>query len=278
VAAPAADQATPPSFPPGLFPSGREPDEVRERLTRATHAQVSRACGNISRPWAHRGRAGRRMSLRDFGRRTADGAWTRIMAELLLREATVDSALKVPGIVSPCDAKAGLPIYLVRFEGSGRPTFAVLRFDLGVALLFDAELPLGMIGMGDRADSLWAAVAGLLDDDPLFQRPRPAVSILDPVRELHGDDVSPDTLPVVIEQVPPDYPELASSTRVEGTVYVQARVGANGLVQDALVLSGPPGLRDASLDAIWRWKFKPAFVGDSAVAVWVTVPLNFRIR
>ena len=263
-------------LPPWLSGGGCDPVQVRARLSGASSTEVSRACGNISRPWAYRGRAGRRMTLRDFGRKRADEAWTRAVTALLLQDSTVDSTFKVPGVHSPCGATGGLPIYLLRFEGGDRPTFAVLRFDLGVALLFDAELPLGMITLGERADSLWAAVASVLDDDPLLRRARPVPEI--PIATLQGDDVRVDQLPEVLEHVAPEYPEAAQRTNTDGTVYVSLRVGANGVVQDAIVLAGPAALRDASLEAVWQWKFKAALRGSQPTAVWLTVPVTFKLH
>ncbi len=279
--APAADPRPAQAIPADLFPSGCEPEQVRERLASATDADVSRACGNISHPWAYRGRAGRRLNLRDFGRRRAGHEWTESVIALLL-DAPVDTAYRVPGVISDCSPTTGLPIYLVRFEGPGRPTFAVLRFDLGVAQLFDAEQPLGMIPLGPHADSLWSAVGRVLDDDPLLLRPRPAVAPGDPASRLRGDDPwgggRPDVLPEVLEQVGPVYPDEAKRTHTQGTVWVQVRVGADGAVRDAFVLAGPPTLRDASLDALWRWRFKPAAIGGVATAVWVTIPVRFSVR
>lgn len=264
--------------PRELYPSGREPEAVHERLSTATNAEVSRACGNVSYPWAYRGAAGRRMTLRDFGRRKVGADWTRSVAGLLLRDASVDSALLVPSVQSPCEATNGLPIYLVRFDGPGRPTFAVLRFDIAVALFFDAELPLGMIRMGDRADSLWEAIGAILDDDPLFRHARPAVASGDSAPPLVGDFVSVDQPPHVVERVGPVYPDDARRTNVQGTVWLRLRVGTDGAVQDAVVALGPPELRDAALEAVWQWRFKPAANHGVPVAVWVSLPVKFTLR
>ncbi len=261
--------------PADLFPSGCEPDEVRARLAAATDAEVSRACGNISSPWAFRGRAGRRLTLRDFGRHRAGPEWTRTVAALLA-DAPVDTAYRVPSVQSDCSAAGGLPIYLVRFEGPGRPTFAVVRFDLAVVQLFDAEHPLGMIELGVRSDSLWSAMTSLLDDDPLLRRPRPAAG--DTAARLHGDQAWVRFLPEVLERVAPDYPKEARRTRTEGTVWVRALVGPDGAVRDAFVVSGPPALRDASLDALWRWRFQPALDAGRPTAAWIVVPVLFTLR
>jgi protein TonB len=100
----------------------------------------------------------------------------------------------------------------------------------------------------------------------------------DAAAPLAGDLIWAEQLPEVLEHVAPEYPEPARRTNTEGTVYVQVLAGDDGNVRDAIVLTGPPSLRDASLDAVWRWKFKPALTSGRPVAVWLVVPVTFRLR
>ena len=52
-----------------------------------------------------------------------------------------------------------------------------MRFDLGSALVFDGEEPLGMIEFGDRGDSLWSAMAEVLAGDAQLAGPRPTAAV-----------------------------------------------------------------------------------------------------
>jgi len=260
------------------LPSGCLPDEVRERLSSVSSAEVSRACGHLDQPWAYRGAIGRRLTLRDYGRHLAEADWARSFAALLLRDAVVDTAWRVPATQVSCDAAEARPVYLVRFTGAGRPTWVLLRFDVRMALLFDSELPLGMIDLGDRTDSLWAALGTLVEDDPLLRQPAPAASAPDSTWPSPGTYQWIEGKPVALERVPPRYPEAARRMNVSGTVVVEALVGPEGTVLDAIAMEGPAELRDAALEAVWQWHFRPAMASGRPLTVWVMLPVKFTLH
>ena len=285
---PRAPDATPPiaELPPSaLIPSGFLPNELRARLAAVTGAELSRACGNLESPWAFRGKAGRRMALRDYGRRTASPEQARRLATYLSEE-PVDTAYLAPGAVLSCEASHAPPVYLVRFSGGDRPTFALMRFDIAAIVLFDSELPLGLIAMGEHADTLWNALSTFFEDDPAFRRARPAPSALRGRGAAHDTTdgaMRPDysyvaQLPTALEHPAPVYPEEAIRTKTQGTVHVHALIGADGFVRDAIVRTGPPVLRDAALDAIWQWRFQPAMDGGRPIGVWALIPVSFRLK
>jgi TonB family protein len=53
-------------------------------------------------------------------------------------------------------------------------------------------------------------------------------------------------------------------------------VGADGLPHDLVVKNGNPALTAAALEAVNRWKFKPAEVDGRPVDVHIDVEVNFR--
>jgi len=55
----------------------------------------------------------------------------------------------------------------------------------------------------------------------------------------------------------PAYPAAASASHVQGEVKLSADVDRNGNVASVRVISGPPLLRDAALDAVQRWRYRP---------------------
>jgi TonB family protein len=275
LAAPRAQRVV--AAPP--LPSGCEPAELRVRLAGADSADVAKACGGIVRPWADRGMRGRGLSLRVYGRRHADQDWAERAARLLTGDSVVDTAYDQPWIEIGCDTAAHVPIYVLRLMRNGQSTVAVLRFDLGAALLFDRERPLGSIAFGERGDSLWAALAEVLEDDPLLRGPRPTP--LPALMEFHPPDLGvakAEELPEQTKKVAPVYPREAREDGVSGEVFLQALVSRDGTIRDAFVLSGPPMLRDAALDCIWEWRFKPAANAHQPVAVWVMLPVKFTLR
>jgi TonB family protein len=88
-----------------------------------------------------------------------------------------------------------------------------------------------------------------------------------------GGDVKP---PKLISTVLPIYPAIARSAGVEGSVVVEASIGSNGNVVSTKVISGPPILRQAALDALRRWKYQPATLNDVPTAVQITVTIQFH--
>jgi len=272
-----ADWRTP-KLPPAFDPSA-----IRDRLARVESAEISRACGNIVWPWAYRGAVGRELAMKSYGLHRASRAWARAMARRLLEGAMIDTATKVSGTKVECDPATAAPIYLVAFHERGRgleygdrTTYALLRFDIGAVVLFDAEAPLGMIEMSDRADSLWAALAAPMEDDPRLRGPRPAASPAEAHSPPYREGV--DGLPQVLIQTPPAYPMDARTKDVDGLVLIEAKVDTAGSVADAVVLRGPSELRDAALEAVWTWRFKPATSGGHPITVWVMVPVNFKLK
>jgi len=54
---------------------------------------------------------------------------------------------------------------------------------------------------------------------------------------------------------------------------------ADGRIGDVLVerSAGHPDLDQAATEAVRRWRFEPARRGDDAVAMWVLLPVEFRL-
>ena len=93
-----------------------------------------------------------------------------------------------------------------------------------------------------------------------------------------GEYVYVEELPEAITKVPPEYPDLARSANVDGTVLVQALVGKDGHVKDAKVVKSVAMLDDAAIKAVRQWVFKPALSNNKPVAVWVAVPVRFTLN
>ena len=76
----------------------------------------------------------------------------------------------------------------------------------------------------------------------------------------------------------PSYPVSAAQAHVQGQVKLQAAIDRDGNVAAARVISGPPQLRDAALDAVQRWRYRP-FVSDGhTTPVNTTVVMDFELQ
>jgi protein TonB len=93
-----------------------------------------------------------------------------------------------------------------------------------------------------------------------------------------GEYVYVEELPEAITRPSPEYPDLARSAGVDGTVMVQALVGKDGRVKDTKVVKSIPMLDEAAVKAVRQWVFKPALSNNKPVAVWVAVPVKFTLN
>lgn len=89
-----------------------------------------------------------------------------------------------------------------------------------------------------------------------------------------------DDPPQPLTGIRPVYPEIAQEAGIEGTVVVQVFVDKKGRVQDTLILKGIPntGLDEAAVKAIRKTRFRPAKQRERAVGVWISIPVNFRLK
>ncbi len=151
-----------------------------------------------------------------------------------------DTAAETPPI--------GVPVP-VADELAEAPTIATTD-EMAAAMTQAAE---GSFGAGDS-----------LVVEPVDAAPSPAAA-------------TPATSPVRLSIEPLDYPPLARSAEVEGTVVVRVLVGVDGRVKDVVVDEGAPMLREAAIacarTSIWR----PAQVGREPIEAWARMPLTFKL-
>lgn len=83
--------------------------------------------------------------------------------------------------------------------------------------------------------------------------------------------------PRLINKVAPSYPTLARQTRVQGDVVVDAVIDAEGNVIQVQVVSGPPLLLAAAMEAVREWKYEPTYLNDQAISVQLLVTVTFRL-
>ena len=90
--------------------------------------------------------------------------------------------------------------------------------------------------------------------------------------------VADSATPVPLSQPAPRYPRTALNRGIGGTVQVRAVIATDGSVERMEVAesSGNRYLDRAAMEAVRRWKFKPAVRGGQAVAAEVIVPLEFN--
>jgi TonB family protein len=86
------------------------------------------------------------------------------------------------------------------------------------------------------------------------------------------------TFPELHQTVEATYPLLGQHTRVQGSVVLQALVGADGTIENLRVISGPGILTAAAQQAVRQWRFKPYMQNGQAVETKARITVNFSIR
>jgi periplasmic protein TonB len=81
----------------------------------------------------------------------------------------------------------------------------------------------------------------------------------------------------IINQVQPQYPQIARMAHVSGTVVLHAIIAENGTIQELTYLSGPALLRQAAMDAVRQWRYQPTQLNGQPVKVDTTISVIFDL-
>src|SRR5262249_13789982 len=92
-------------------------------------------------------------------------------------------------------------------------------------------------------------------------------------------ETAPFVSPVPLHRTTPNYPLVAFSMKLTGTVGLLVRVSADGKVTDVRVRrsAGPP-LDKAAVTAARSWTYKPALKGNQPVNAWVEERVEFKLK
>ena len=99
-----------------------------------------------------------------------------------------------------------------------------------------------------------------------------------PTNAAAHERLSTESVPELRQTVDSTYPPLGQHMRVQGSVVLQAVVGADGTIQDLRVVSGPAILAGAAQQAVRQWRFKPYLQNGQPVETLARITVNFSIR
>ena len=140
---------------------------------------------------------------------------------------------------------------------------AVARTDAPPSAAFGgAELT----GMSSGGGNLMGSVFGNGSSGPKVKVVTPA-----PIRISSGLAVG-----MLVHKTAPLYPDIAKFAHVFGTVVLQATVSKEGTIENLRVISGPNMLRQAALEAVKSWRYKPYLLNGDPVQVDTTVNVSFN--
>ena len=81
----------------------------------------------------------------------------------------------------------------------------------------------------------------------------------------------------LVHQVMPQYPQIAKTAHISGTVILHAIIAKDGTVQELQYISGPPLLMRAAMDAVHQWRYKPTLLNGDPVEVDTTISVVFTL-
>jgi len=82
---------------------------------------------------------------------------------------------------------------------------------------------------------------------------------------------------MLLAPIRPVYPQIAIVTRTQGVVVIEAIISKAGKIESAHVVSGPPMLRQAALDAVEAAHYHPYLLTGDPVEVQTTVTVVFKL-
>jgi TonB family protein len=142
--------------------------------------------------------------------------------------------------------------------------------------------PIGTQRLGESTTE----AAPALDTKEISGSPEPAIDTSAHVPTLAAPVVVPAgpvrvggniKEPRLLSYRPPDYPMVAKQAHVEGDVVIDTQIDKSGRVANMKVVSGPPMLRDAALNALRAWKYEPSTLDGEPVSIQMLVTIKFRL-
>jgi len=128
----------------------------------------------------------------------------------------------------------------------------------------------GMSGMGGSGGGVagMSGIMGAIGTGPAIAvvKAKPA----GPVRVSSG--VATGNL---INKITPVYPAIAKAAHVQGQVVLHAIISKTGTIENLTVESGPPMLRQAAIDGVRQWRYKPYLLNGEPTEVDTTITVNF---
>jgi len=79
----------------------------------------------------------------------------------------------------------------------------------------------------------------------------------------------------LLSRTQPVYPPIARAAGVSGTVVLHAVISKQGTIEGLTVESGPAMLRQAALDGVRGWRYRPYLLNGEPTEVDTTITVNF---
>jgi TonB family protein len=178
----------------------------------------------------------------------------------------------------PPDSGHSRPDLWVAFEGRGERTRVELSPESGVASFEKRDALRGSLLLLDRAKNVRKLLMETFPGKPKL------VSIEWCATEAPDTGASRPSASQEVRvaepslRVPAEYPEDARNSGVDGTVWIEVLVGADGLPKETCIRKSITMLDESAVRCIEQWQFRPAKVDGVPTASWVVLPIRFTLH
>ncbi len=81
----------------------------------------------------------------------------------------------------------------------------------------------------------------------------------------------------LLRKIIPVYPQLAIMARLSGTVHLVGTIGKDGMIEQVQIVSGPPMLVQAAVEAVRQWVYRPTMLNNKPVEVIAPIDVIFSL-
>jgi TonB family protein len=219
--------------------------------------------------WAHSGRlaAARRAAFVPTNNTLAAPAAEQNVVTVTANAASGKVTATLPPAVRPGELVAGA-VKSEKAEKAGKKsTLAELKLSAPVAARRGAGA--GSSAAPDMAPEMAGSIpSGALGELTPAQSGQPGAPI------QGGQVVRPKQISII----PPQYTPLAQRQHIQGDVTLDILVDVGGRVASVKVVSGPPLLRQAAIEAVRQWKYQPGLLDGAPSPMHVTETVRFRLE
>jgi periplasmic protein TonB len=149
------------------------------------------------------------------------------------------------------------------------------RIPIEIKQVNEAAIPpsmMGVQGMEGLSSGIPGGIGTIIDSvgagRPAVVKPRAPISLNVSTGVMAGN---------LLVKTFPQYPAIAKAAHIQGIVVLQATISKSGSIQNLRVISGPPTLQQAAMDAVRSWRYKPYLLNGEPVEVETTINVAFNL-
>jgi protein TonB len=167
---------------------------------------------------------------------------------------------------APTPARIASGVRVIRLGGISSPPFIPTRISTELG-----EPPIEYVDIGPSDNTSGTPLTDLI---PRGAPPPPTPAGQKTQRIRVGGSVEAAS---IVDQVMPQYPAIAKTAHVSGTIGLHATIAKDGTVQELTYISGPPLLIKAAIDAVRTWRYRPTMLNGEPVEVETTIDVVFNL-